>query len=159
MEWQDKATKEQTTSNDQQINEKLIPHTDMGETIRRSVRSIWQRSWKEIPPYRNHLKYLKPEIGNQKTSHNKIRRFETTLSRLKIGHTNITQSYGMQISRPPQPHCEIYNTPFTVKHLIVECTNFHSERKKLLRNRTLQQILGETGEFSDIRLKKLFKRD
>ena len=29
----DKAAKEQTTSNDQQINEKSIPHTDMGETI------------------------------------------------------------------------------------------------------------------------------
>ena len=91
----DRAAKEQTTSNDQQINEKPTPHSYMGETIKRSVRRVWQRSWNETPPDRNHMKSLKPEIKYRKTSHNKNRKFETILSRLRIGHTNFNHSYRM----------------------------------------------------------------
>ena len=69
----DKAAKEQTTSNDQQISDRAIPHSDMGETIRRSVRSEWQNQWNEIHPYRNHMKSLKPEIKRWKASCNKDR--------------------------------------------------------------------------------------
>ena len=68
----DKAAKEQT-SNDQQINDKAIPHSDMGKAIRRSVQSKWQNQWNAIHPYRKHMKSLKPEIKRWKTSYNKDR--------------------------------------------------------------------------------------
>ena len=59
----------------------------------------------------------------------------------------------MQRPKPPQPVCETCNIPLTVKHLIVECTKFQSERNKWLRNKNLKQILGETGDFSEHNLR------
>ena len=63
----DKAAKEQT-SNDQQINDRVILHADMGETIKRLVPSKCQNQWNEIHPYRNHMKSLKSEIKYWKST-------------------------------------------------------------------------------------------
>ena len=92
------------------MNDRSMPHSDMGDIIKRSLRDIW------------------------KTSHKKDRRLKAILSRLQIGHTDINHSYRMQRPKPPQPNCEICNTPLTGKHLIVEFTKLQSERNKWLRN-------------------------
>ena len=99
------------------------------------------------------MRMIKPEIKFWKTAHYKNRKFETLLARLRIGHTNITHSYRMERPRVPRPECEVCNQPLTVKHLLIECRKYQNERNKWLRNKTLQDVLGETGAFSELHLR------
>ncbi|MPC72060.1 hypothetical protein E2C01_066353 [Portunus trituberculatus] len=48
-----------------------------------------------------------------------VRDRRTLLARLRIGHTYLTQRY--LLTRDPQPYCEDYLVPLTVRHLLVEC--------------------------------------
>ncbi|MPC68616.1 hypothetical protein E2C01_062818 [Portunus trituberculatus] len=52
-------------------------------------------------------------------SHVRDRRAQTLLARLRIGHTYLTQRY--LFTRDPQPYCDDWLVPLTVRHLLVEC--------------------------------------
>ncbi|MPC90912.1 hypothetical protein E2C01_085916 [Portunus trituberculatus] len=52
-------------------------------------------------------------------THVRDRRAQTLLTRLRIGHTYLTQMY--LLTRDSQPYCDDCLVPLTVRHLLVEC--------------------------------------
>ena len=50
------------------------------------------------------------------------------MTRLQIGHTWITHSY--LLKKEDQPFCHACDNPFTVKHILVECSDFTHIRNK-----------------------------
>ncbi|MPC72139.1 hypothetical protein E2C01_066433 [Portunus trituberculatus] len=62
-------------------------------------------------------------------SHVRDRRAQTLLTRLRIGHTYLTQRY--LLTRDPQPYCEDCLMPFTVRHVLVRsrrCPRYRLEQ-------------------------------
>ena len=127
---------------------RAILHSDMKRVVRDAVFSHWQQHWNSLIQEGQKLREIKQSVKRWKSSQNKCRRVETILSRLRIGHTNITHSYLMQGQADP-PECERCRRTLTVKHLLLECPKFTATRTKYFGNQpTLADILSESNSFS-----------
>ena len=87
------------------------------------------------------------DVKDWTSSHNKSRRIETVLARLRLGHANITHVYLMQGQTEP-PECDRCRVTTTVKHLLLECRKYVTIRNKYFRNPTLSDVLAESSDFS-----------
>ena len=89
-----------------------------------------------------------PQIGRPQKNQTKIsRKEETTLSRLRIGHSHITHSYLLKKEEPP--YCIPCQKPYTIKHILTECIDLKLIRQKYYQTTNLKQI------FNQINPKKL----
>ena len=68
------------------------------------------------------------------------------LSRLRLGHTNITHAYLMQGQSDP-PECDSCRCPITVKHLLLDCRKYSAVRSRYYNNPSLKEILAEGDGF------------
>ena len=59
-------------------------------------------------------------------------------ARLRIGHTRITHSY--LLKREDQPKCIGCDTSFTVKHFLLECTDFAAKRISSFQANNLKEL-------------------
>ena len=123
----------------------------MTRIVKAAARKEWQRDWSSAEYQDNKLREVKPEIGHWSSSCNKNRRIETALTRLRIGHTNLTHSYLMGRGLDP-PICDKCNVRITVKHTLVECRKYIASRRKYYNNPSLTTMLRETNNFSLNRL-------
>ena len=78
----------------------------------------------------NKLNEIKPVLCKN-TIYRSLRREEVVLTRLRIGHTRLTQSY--LLKREDQPFCISYNEPFTVKHFLIDCIEFSHVRRQFFQ--------------------------
>jgi len=74
-------------------------------------------------------------------------RYWLSPERLRIGHTNLTHFYLMEIGTNP-PMCNRCNMHITVKHILVECPKFQLAIRKYYNNPSLVNMLKETDKFS-----------
>ena len=98
--------------------------------------SKWQTSWNETPF--NKLKEIKPVIKESKSVISNIRREEVVLTRLRIGQTRITHSW--LLNRDEQPNCTGCDVPFTVKHFLLDCFDFHQARRSFFQVNNLHDL-------------------
>ena len=92
-----------------------IPSSDYKQYINELTRSIWEQRWKEekekSPP--NKLSEIKYTLGPRKNPG--LKRWDSVIyTRLKLGHTYITQQY--LFTHQEMPFCEGCNEYYTVKH-------------------------------------------
>ena len=71
------------------------------------------------------------------------RREEIILARLGIGHTRLTHSY--LLKREDQPYCIGCDTPFTVKHFLLDCADFDRERRSLFQVNNLKDLFKDVS--------------
>ena len=76
------------------------------------------------------------------------RREEFILARLRIGHTRLTHSWLLKLDE--QPYCIGCDTPFTVKHFLLDCADFDQERRSLFQVNNLKDL------FKDISVDNIF---
>ena len=69
---------------------------------------------------------LKESLCN--TTQSLYRKQETVMTRLRIDHTWIAHCY--LLKKEDQPFCHACDNPFTVKHILVECSDFTYIRNK-----------------------------
>ena len=96
-----------------------IPATDLYPYIKNHIHQQWQAAWNDAPTH-PHLHHIYPIIqGPRPSIHNRL--LDATLTRLRIGHTNITHSHLMNRSLPT--NCTFCDSPppITVAHLIISC--------------------------------------
>lgn len=102
-----------------------IPPTDLKPFLRQELRKCWQRNWdSEVS---NKLHTVKPRIGNwifEKATRYK----EVLLCRLRIGHTYGTHSYLLNGNDPPR--CDGCGDTLTVLHVLIQCPEIETQRKK-----------------------------
>ena len=113
-----------------------IPFNNFKPFINRYIFDKWQTSWNETPF--NKLKEIKPVIKESKSVISNIRREEVVLTRLRIGHTRITHSW--LLNRDEQPNCTGCDVPFTVKHFLLDCFDFHQVRRSFFQVNNLHDL-------------------
>ena len=86
----------------------------------------------------NKLIEIKPTLGEWKQSYRKKRREKVILFRLHIGHTRTTHSYLLEAKQ--QPTCHACQTEYTVKHILIECTNLAHIRETFYRANNMKEL-------------------
>ena len=66
------------------------------------------------------------------------RREEVVLARLRLGHTRFTHSYLLQGEELPQ--CVGCDTPFTVRHFLLECGDFAQVRNNCFHVDNMKEL-------------------
>ena len=130
--------------------------------LRQLVMQNWQYQWTLIGPH-TQLRQIKPNIEFWETAKRSSRYEERILARLRLGHTYYTHKY--IFSRDDRPFCNSCNRTLSVKHIILDCTQFIFERQHLIRlcthknlPVTMASVLGDaSSDLHDALLK--FLRD
>ena len=119
---------------------RALPCSDYVPEIKQNMKSVWQFHWTlEIG---NKMREITDTI-NPWTYTCRERQQETTLCRLRIGHTRLT--HGFLMNGNPQPFCEDCLVPLTIKHIFVECPSLIE-----IRNRCFTKVRGEDFKLSII---------
>ena len=118
-----------------------IPFNNYKPFINRYIFDKWQTSWNETPF--NKLKEIKPVIKESKSVISNIRREEVVLTRLRIGHTRITHSW--LLNRDEQSNCTGCDVPFTVKHFLLDCFDFHQARRSFFQVNNLHDLFKDVS--------------
>lgn len=136
-----------------------LPFSDYLPRIRARIHNKWQSQWDQET--QNKLRTIHPSIRRWESSYHKRRRYETILTRLRIGHCNFSHVYLMK--KEPQPRC--CGVPLTVKHLLVSC---HQQRglrlamypsaNALTPDELLSEMLAENEKFNIEKLMQYLKR-
>ena len=138
----DKAAK--NALNLQQTNIKL-PYTDFKHIIRSAIQTDWQQRWSLETS--NKLFQVQPKLGTRLPCR-RDRREEVVLSRLRTGHTYLTHSYILKRDDPPV--CYACDAPFTVQHLMIDCSDYIHIRDRYFEVPDVKTLL------ASVALEKIF---
>lgn len=111
---------------------------DLKPTIRDKCLDKWQQLWQQTTAK---LRDLKPSV-KEKIIFPKDRWQQVILSRLRIGHCRFTHEH--LITKTDPPLCSLCRTQVTVKHILIECPQYHLQRLKFSISDNLTLILGNT---------------
>ena len=126
--------------------EQPLPYSDFYPYIKKKIADKWQNEWRNTT--NNKLREVKPTVKSWSSSSSKHRTSEVSLCRLRIGHTLYTHQHLME--RRGEPVCALCQVPLTVKHFLVECSEYTEIRNRVFqrRNPTLTDILTQSSAFS-----------
>ena len=96
----------------------------------------WQTSWNNS--IGNKLLDIKPTIGEHQSVIRNIRKEEVVLARLRLGHSRVTHSY--LLLGEEQPQCVGCDTPFTVRHFLLECGDFAQVRNNCFHVDNMKEL-------------------
>lgn len=123
------------------IKERRIRIEDVILKIKGKAKDQWQDEWSKNTTQFQKIKPLL-EVWRMPA---KIKRRETVcITRLRIGHTNLTHNY--ILTRTEQPKCESCNTPLTVKHILQDCAKNETIRQDVKLPRNINDMLGRKSE-------------
>ena len=113
-----------------------IPYTDLKSAINYYCFSLWQASWsRELD---NKLLPIKPSVFYRTLLHSPVRKFDTIITRLRIGHTHLSHSHLLSGSSAPLcPHCL---SPLTIDHILISCPSLNGFRSRLSRTSDLHSF-------------------
>ena len=114
-----------------------IPHSDFKSNIPQFVINKCQSIWEKQTE--NKLYELKPNFNSKCSFLNLNRHDQTKITRCRIGHTRLTHSYLLNNEQPPL--CVSCNEPFTIKHFLISCIDFHHIRTKYFNAKTVKELL------------------
>ena len=97
--------------------------------------------WNETPF--NKLKEIEPIVNHHRLVPKLSRREEIVLARLRIGHTRLTHS--CLLKREERPYCIGCDTPFTVRHFLLDCADFNRERRSLIQVNNLKDLFKDVS--------------
>ena len=118
------------------ISDLKIPFTDFKPSINTFVHNKWQMSWNAA--VFNKLHSIKPSLGEWQPNYRIDRKEEVTLARLRIGHTFITHS--CLLKGEDWPLCIPCQEPFSVKHFLLDCTDFRIICSRFYRVNSLKEL-------------------
>lgn len=132
----DKLAKEAVTSRESAEIDTMV-HTDLKPHFKDKVLNTWQQIWNNDS---SKLSEIKSTVKPWKFVPRR-RSEQVALTRLRLGHTRLTHEY--LISKNPRPTCEVCNSDMTVKHILIECNKYLTEKRKYQIPNTIKSILGE----------------
>ena len=86
----------------------------------------WQSQWNEAA--NNKLHEIHPRLGLWPGGSRIIRREESVLARVRIGHTQLTHCFLLKGEEPPQ--CIACDCQLTVKHILFDCVDIIESRNR-----------------------------
>ena len=121
---------------DLRVTNMPIPYADFKRYINEFVKSKWQSQWDEAID--NKLHSIQPRLGKWPGASRQIRREETVLTRVRIGHSRLTHSYLMKGEDPPE--CVPCQCPLTMKHILIDCIDFHNTRIQYFNVHSMKEL-------------------
>ena len=119
-----------------------IPYTDLKPTTNKFLLTKWQQLWNNYT--HNKLFQIQPTLAEWRPAFRKSRKEQVIISLLRIGHTRLTHSFILKQER--QPQCLTCQTPFTIKHVLIECRAFAHIRKWFFKVNSLIDL------FEDVKI-------
>jgi len=113
-----------------------IPASDLRYSIKELVRRQWQLEWDS--QIHNKLHTIQPNIGPWPLCQRESRREEIVLTRIRIGHSHLTQRY--LLCGDVQPECVACVCPLTVQHILIECADFMHIRRKYFSVPSMREL-------------------
>ena len=113
-----------------------IPFCNFKPSINKHILDQWQTSWNNS--IGNKLLVIKPTVGEHQSVVRNIRKEEVVLARLRLGHTRVTHAY--LLLGEEQPQCVGYDTPFIVRHFLLECGDFAQVRNNCFHVENMKQL-------------------
>ena len=77
-------------------------------------------------------------LGEWRPDTRRSHKEEMILARLCVGHTRLTHNY--ILAQEPQPKCTTCQTPYTMKHILIECNELNQMRQRLNRARHIKDV-------------------
>ena len=124
-----------------EVTDFKIPFNNFKPFINKYVCDKWQTLWNETPF--NKLKEIEPIVNHHRLVPKLSRREEIVLARLRIGHTRLTHS--CLLKREERPYCIGCDTTFTVRHFLLDCADFHRERRSLIQVNNLKDLFKDVS--------------
>ena len=115
-----------------------LPYTDLKHEIEQIIIKRWQQLWDENT--QNKLRQIEPLLKERKREASNTRREETILSRPRIGHTRLTHDFILKEESPPKCPC---GNHYTIRHILIECTNLSRIRKKIYKINSMKELFGK----------------
>nr|CAH7754599.1 unnamed protein product [Callosobruchus chinensis] len=97
---------------------------DLKKDMKNKIYNLWQQQWDGCE---DKLKAFKQSIKKWCLPNLQMRKEQVIITRLRIGHTNLTHNFILLRSNPPQ--CELCHFPLSVKHILIECPNYGHARQ------------------------------
>lgn len=102
-----------------------ILHTDLQKAWKNSISAQWEAHWKKTP---SKLSRYRSSSSVSSPANKFDRKNQVILTRLRIGHTNLTHVHLMK--KEAQPRCNCGNL-LSVDHILFECSNYDNLRNSL----------------------------
>lgn len=115
----------------------LVDRKDFKSYLKMKFLNKWSLQWTNIQ--NNKLRDIKPSMDPWTFSNEFTRKEASTITRLRLGHTNLTHSFLM--AKEPSPVCLDCRLPLTVKHILIECKKYDTLKNKLQLNIPLNEML------------------
>lgn len=132
----DKAAKQALSLNCTDI---LIPSSDFKYQINKYIKDKWQNQWNELN--NNKLYQINPRVGQKPPILNNVRD-EMVIHRIRIGHTYLTHKHLLRGEPPPE--CTSCQQRYTVKHILLDCTDFQHVRTNHFTANTMKELFDNT---------------
>lgn len=136
----DKAAKEAATMTAGPEITKIRPD-DLKAEARRVIWKMWQDKWNQGNAK---LKNVKANVKKSETTYPTKRRESVIMTRLRIGHTRLTEEH--LLTRCSAPVCSSCSEILKVEHIILHCKKWSRERKKLKMANTMAKVLSYKEE-------------
>ena len=94
----------------------------------------WQQLWEKK------FFQVEPILKERKLDPNDTRREETTLARLRIGHTRLTHAFILKDEPPPKWPC---GNQYTIKRILTECTELTNIRQRFYNVDNMKELFGK----------------
>ena len=147
----DRAAKE--ALNIQQKSHPILPAKDMKTYIKNIFKQQRKTDYNEINTNQLWLKHTLTEIKTRPPATNLVREDNIKITRLQIGHTDMTHNY--LYKNEPKPRCNLCAEILTVKHILLECDELKETRKKYLpENLGIKQMLTQPYVIDTIKFLK-----
>ena len=115
-----------------------VPYPDFKLCVRNSLRQLWTQNWFNCD---TKLRRIKESSAEWLSSRTLARRDSRIITRLRIGHTQLTHGHLMANSEPVP--CETCGEAITVQHILVDCRKFEDQRKESGISNSLYTALGD----------------
>jgi len=89
------------------------------------------------------LRCIQPTVGTYLRHTSFCRRDVVIINRLRIGHTRLTHSY--LLAGGDQPECVTCQCPLTVKHILIDCSDFRDIRNKYFVASTMKDVFEQVS--------------
>ena len=129
--------------------ENKLTRDEYKSKIKKKSKEIWLNRWKSPRQRPNKLREITDNISPLPNSVCQDRRWERTLTRLRIGHSRLTHEHLMTATAPPTCENCGEEVQVTIKHILIECPQYRTKRLRAFgsANLTLKHILnnGDTS--------------
>lgn len=118
----------------------VLEFNEFKTVIKKRTLWAWQAIWHQTTS--NHLRRIKNTVLPYTAAFTGHRKQDVILTRLRIGHTQLTHSYLLE--KKPPPNCRWCNaSTLTIKHIIEECSQLDNERQAVGLRANIREALAD----------------